>query len=36
MGNEVIDQGTKVIEQLPNAAQDGAKKALDLLSPLLR
>lgn len=35
MGNEVIDQGTKVIEQLPGGVKDGAQKALDLLSPFL-
>jgi len=35
MGNEVIEQGTKVLENLPAAAPEAAKKALDLLSPLL-
>ncbi len=35
MGNEVIEQGSKVIESLPGVAPDAAKKALDLLSPLL-
>lgn len=35
MGDEVIKQGTQVIEQLPGGVKDGAKKALDLLSPLL-
>lgn len=35
MGNEVIEQGTKVIEKLPGGVKDGAQKALDLLSPFL-
>jgi hypothetical protein len=36
MGTEVIEQGTKAIQNLPAGTQDGAKKVLDMLSPLLR
>lgn len=36
MGEEVIDQGSSLIENLPGAARDGAKGVLDALSPLLR
>jgi hypothetical protein len=35
-GQQVIDQGTKAIEKLPNATKGGVKDVLDILSPLVR
>jgi hypothetical protein len=36
MGDETIDQGTRVIQQIPNAARDGAQGLFDALVPLIK
>lgn len=35
MKNQVIDEGTKVLDVLPGPAKDGAKGVLDMLTPLI-
>jgi hypothetical protein len=36
MQDEAIDQGTRVIKELPNAAREGAQGVLDTLVPLIK
>ncbi|MBN8711464.1 MAG: hypothetical protein BGO12_10460 [Verrucomicrobia bacterium 61-8] len=36
MGEQVIEQGTKAIDNLPAPAREGAKQALDLLKPFFQ
>jgi hypothetical protein len=36
MGDETIDRGTRVIQEIPNAAKDGAQGVLDALVPLIK
>jgi hypothetical protein len=36
MQAEAIDQGTRVIEELPNAAREGAQGVLDVLAPIMK
>ena len=36
MGDEAIDRGTRAIQEIPNAAKDGAQGVLDALLPLIK
>ena len=36
MQDEVIDRGTRVIKELPNAAKEGAQGVLDALAPMIK
>ena len=36
MGDEAIDRGTRAIQEIPNAARDGARGVLDALLPLIK
>ncbi len=36
MGEQVIEQGTKALDNLPAPARDGAKQAIDLLKPFFQ
>jgi hypothetical protein len=36
MQDEMIDQGTRVIKELPNAAKEGARGVLDVLAPMIK
>jgi hypothetical protein len=36
MQDEMIDQGTRVIKELPNAAKEGAKGVFDVLAPIIK
>ncbi len=36
MGDEAIDRGTRAIQEIPNAARDGARGVLDAIVPLIK